>query len=78
MKVSALLGAALATLVAFTAPAVAGPEVNTALGGVLVDGKPAPGLAVHGFDVIAYHTEGRPAQGLAKFAVKHGEATYRF
>lgn len=72
------IGVALASLVAVASPAFAGPEVNTTLGGVLVDGKPAPGLAVRGFDVVAYHTLGKPMQGSAKFAATHGAATYRF
>jgi len=59
-------------------PAFAGPEVNTATGGVLVDGKPAPGLAVNGFDVVAFFKDSKPIQGDAKFSMKHGEATYRF
>jgi len=45
---------------------------------VIVDGDPAPGLAVHGFDVVAYFNEAKPVQGDAKFAVVHEEATYRF
>lgn len=49
------------------APAFAGPDVNTTVGLVLADGNPAPGLAVHGFDVVAYHTEGKPVLGSAKF-----------
>ena len=59
-------------------PAFAGPEVNTAPGAALVDGKPAPGLAIHGHDAVAYFTEGKPVVGDAKFAVVHKEATYRF
>ena len=78
MKYKSLIGAALAVFVAVTSPALAGPEVNTTTGIVLVAGKPAPGLAVHGFDVVAYHTQGRPVQGNAKYAVVHKEATYRF
>lgn len=78
MKLSVVVAAALAALVTVASPASAGVEVNTAPGGVLVDGKPAPGLAAHGFDVVAYHTVGKPVQGAAKFAAKHGGATYRF
>lgn len=78
MKRSVFVTAVIAALVAVAAPASAGVEVNTAPGGVLVAGKPAPGLAVHGFDVVAYHTVGKPVQGVAKYAVQHGNATYRF
>lgn len=60
------------------APAFAGPDVNTTAGLVLADGKPAPGLAVHGYDVVAYHTDGKPVRGDAQFATVHKEATYRF
>jgi YHS domain-containing protein len=70
---------AVAGLLALIADsALAGPEVNAATGAVLVDGKPAPGLAVHGFDVVAFFKEGRPVQGDAKFAIVHRDATYRF
>ena len=37
-----------------------------------------PGLAAHGYDVVAYFTEGRPIPGRAKFSTAHGNATYRF
>lgn len=69
---------ALALMAAASTQALAGPEVNTATGAVLVDGKPAPGLAVHGFDVVAFFKDGKPLQGDAKYSATHGEATYRF
>lgn len=78
MRTSVLIGAAIAAWIGLAAPAFAGPEVNTTTGAVLVAGDPAPGLAVHGFDVVAYFTEGKPVQGDAKFAVVHRDATYRF
>ncbi len=78
MKTNILIAALAATVIASTTPALAGPEVNTATGAVLVAGKPAPGLAVHGFDVVAYFENGKPVQGDAKFAVVHKDATYRF
>lgn len=78
MKMTSFIALAAASVLAATAPALAGPEVNTATGAVLVAGKPAPGLAVHGFDVVAFFTEGKPVQGDAKFAVTHKGATYRF
>lgn len=78
MKVSVLFTAAVVALLSIASPASAGFDVNTAPGGVLVEGKPAPGLAVHGFDVVAYHTVGHPVQGVAEYAIKHGNATYRF
>lgn len=69
---------AIAARIGFAAPGLAGPEINAAPGGVLVGGRPAPGLAVHGFDVVAYFTEGKPVQGDAKFATVYKGATWRF
>lgn len=69
---------AVAGLLATASPVFAGPEVNTAPGAVLVSGKPAPGLAAHGFDVIAYFVQGEPVQGNAKYSLVHNGATYRF
>ncbi len=78
MKTKPLIALIVAGLVGLSAPAVAGPEINTATGAVLVNGKPAPGLAVHGFDIVAYFTDKKPVQGDAKFALVHNDATYRF
>jgi YHS domain-containing protein len=75
---TSLIALAVAGLLSTAAPAFAGPEVNTSTGIVIADGKPAPGLAVHGFDVVAYFTEGKPTKGDAKLAAVHGAATYRF
>ncbi len=80
-RTKALLAALALSSVLFGgtgSPALAGPDVNTTAGLVLADGKPAPGLAVHGFDVVAYQTEGKPVRGNAQFATVHREATYRF
>ncbi len=78
MKAITSISIAAAVLMAVSAPALAGPEVNTAPGLVLVAGKPAPGLAVHGYDVVAYFTQGKPVAGDASHSVIHKEATYRF
>jgi YHS domain-containing protein len=53
-------------------------STNITSGKVLVDGKPAPGIALHGYDPVAYFTVGAPAMGDAETAVVHGDATYRF
>ena len=53
-------------------------SVNIAPGNVLVDGKPAPGLALHGYDPVAFFTESKPVQGSSSFAAVHNGATYRF
>lgn len=36
------------------------------------------GLAIGGYDVVAYHTQGRPAAGLAQFTHQWNGATWRF
>ena len=77
-RMTTLAALAFAGLLSAGAPAFAGPEVNTSTGIVIADGKPASGLAVHGYDVVAYFTAGKPVKGDSKFAAQHGAATYRF
>lgn len=36
------------------------------------------GYAVHGYDVVAYFTEGEPTPGKDEFTAEHEGATYRF
>ena len=36
------------------------------------------GVAVKGYDPVAYFTEGRPVRGSAEFSAEHEGATYRF
>jgi YHS domain-containing protein len=38
----------------------------------------AKGVAVQGYDVVAYQTAGSPTQGSAEFSAKHAGATYQF
>ena len=38
----------------------------------------ASGLALKGYDPVAYFTEKKPVQGKAGFTAQHGGATYRF
>jgi hypothetical protein len=49
-------------------------ELNVSAGGTLA----GPGLAAHGYDVVAFFTEGAPALGSDAFAVAHAGGTYRF
>ena len=58
----------------FTSAAFAGNETNVS-SGLTIKGK---ALAVHGYDVVAYFTVGRPTVGNSKFSVVHNDATYRF
>lgn len=66
---AAALGAALGlgTVTLAGAPALAAQEVN------IVDG-----YAVHGYDVVAYFTEGEPTEGKDAFTAEYQGATYRF
>ena len=49
-------------------------ELNVSTGGTLS----GPGLAAHGYDVVAYVTDAAPVLGSDKFATAHGGGTYRF
>ena len=53
-------------------------RTNITSGKVLVDGKPAPGIALHGYDAVAYFSAGHPTLGNAQTALVHDDATYRF
>jgi hypothetical protein len=62
-----VLGAVAATLALARAGTAAAQEVN------------APrGLAVQGYDVVAYFTDGRPVRGLARYAHRWQNAEWRF
>jgi YHS domain-containing protein len=52
----------------------AADEVNVSKGGTLA----GPGLAAHGYDVVAYFTEGKPLIGSDAHAVAHEGGTFRF
>ncbi len=49
-------------------------EINVSKGGTLA----GPGLAVHGYDVVALFTDAKPVLGSDAHAVAHGGGTYRF
>lgn len=49
-------------------------EINVAPGKTLL----GPGVAVHGYDTVAYFTQDKPTLGSAKFSKVHNNATYRF
>ncbi len=72
----ALVGllAAAVLLPAASIPMRSAYEVNMSTGMTLV-GAP---LAMHGYDPVAYFTEGRARVGKAAFSSKHGNAAYRF
>jgi YHS domain-containing protein len=65
----ATIGAVLSGIALHTLPALAAaPDVN-------VDAK---GLAVHGYDPVAYFTVGKPQPGSANFTATYQGALYRF
>lgn len=68
----ALAAAAFAGLA--SGEAMAGYEINVAPGKTAA----GPGIAVHGYDTVAYFTEQKPVQGSAEHQVVHENATYRF
>ena len=49
-------------------------EVNVSKGGTLA----GPGLAAHGYDVVAFFTDGQAVLGSDTYAVAHAGGTYRF
>jgi YHS domain-containing protein len=65
---------ALATAIALTAgaavmpAAAAGPDVNATI----------TGLALRGYDPVAYFTDGKPIPGDYRITARYNEATYRF
>ncbi len=65
--------AALAIFPAITTSAFAVDEVNVASGGTLQ----GPGVAVHGYDVVSYHS-GTPVAGNAQYSMAYEGGTYRF
>ncbi|MDD3765221.1 MAG: YHS domain-containing (seleno)protein [Nevskiales bacterium] len=68
---SILLGAAA---VGASLPAMAADELNVSLG---YSAAGAP-LAVHGYDPVAYFTEGKPVRGSDEYTLVHEGAAYRF
>ena len=63
---TALLGAAI--------PAQAADEINV-VPGLSIAGAP---LALHGYDPVAYFTQGKPVRGTDKLVHVHEGAAYRF
>jgi hypothetical protein len=65
---------ALVFLAAAATAAVAGNQQDVSAGLTLA-GAP---LAIHGYDPVAFHTEGEARLGSAKFAAVHDGAAFRF
>jgi hypothetical protein len=64
----------LAAALPLAGTALADDEVNVSTGATIA----GPGLAVHGYDVVAFFTNGAPMLGDDRFATVHENATYRF
>jgi hypothetical protein len=73
-KLLGILPLAAALMAAAPGTATAADEVNVSKGATLA----GPGLAAHGYDVVAYFTTGAPVLGSDAFAIAHNRATYRF
>jgi YHS domain-containing protein len=73
----ALITVATALCVASTATAqtTTAPAAAVATSPVNID---ADGVALHGYDPVAYFTLGTPTAGRAEFTAVHAGATYRF
>ena len=76
MKISKLVmaTAVAATLLGALGPAQAADELNV-VPGLSIAGAP---LALHGYDPVAYFTQGKPVRGSAALAHVHEGAAYRF
>ncbi len=76
MKTKRQLVLVLATLLtALTSTTVFAVAETNVTSGLTIQG---PGLAVHGYDVVAYFNNGRPAVGSAEHSTVFEGATYRF
>lgn len=69
-----LRGIALVAALCVPSAALADDEINVSKGATLS----GPGLAAHGYDVVAYFAQSRPTLGSDRFAIAHEGGTYRF
>ncbi len=67
----AFIGLATVLLVAASSAGAEAPRPVNTLGS-------ADGLAIRGYDPVAYFRDGGPRLGKAEFTVRHGGATWRF
>jgi len=74
MKCIHPLLAGFVAAIGLAAAAHGADEVNVSSGGTAA----GPGLAAHGYDVVAFFTAAQPTLGSARFSTTHGGATYRF
>jgi hypothetical protein len=71
---------AAAAVFAFALAAFAGPRPGAAIDGItetiVVDRH--TGLAIGGYDPVAFYTDGKPTPGDPEFELRHGGAVWRF
>ncbi|MEX0366642.1 YHS domain-containing (seleno)protein [Ruegeria sp. HKCCD8929] len=67
-KVKSLLGGVALSVALATSALAAGVEINAS----------STGLALQGYDPVAYFTEGEPTKGNWKITTLHNDAMYRF
>ena len=77
MKLSrrVFLGRSIAAVAALSAVAMLGGTQQGSAAPVNVDGS---GLAIQGFDPVAYFTQNKAVPGKAEFSARHDGANYRF
>ncbi len=74
-KLIQMLSIATLSAAVFAAPAIAGaPMVNM---GASTGGQ-GEGLAIGGFDPVAYFTESKPVEGKSEFTLEHDGAMWQF
>ncbi|MBY0422035.1 MAG: hypothetical protein K2Q06_06995 [Parvularculaceae bacterium] len=66
--------AAAAAVSVFSPASFAADELNVGPGRTAAGG----GVALHGYDPVAYFTMRKPTRGLPQFETRQGDATYRF
>ena len=70
--------AGLALLAALTVPAVLGLSARLALAVEPVNKSFFGGVAIHGYDPVAYFENGKPVEGKKEFSLDWQDATWRF
>lgn len=69
-----LIRASMMSATLLVAPAILLPTVAQAAEEVNINN----GLAVHGYDVVAYFTQGKPVEGNDQYTAQYDGATYQF
>lgn len=67
-KIKSLMGGIALSVITATAALAAGPDVNAS----------STGLAMQGYDPVAYFTQGEATEGSYKITSVYNDATYRF